>query len=329
MFPLLFLLAGCATSKPLMAIHAPFGDLRAQPHSVPQPDIHDPLQETQLLYGERVRLLKIQDGWAHVEAVEQPEFTHTRRWQGYPGWIPASALIPSDPLTEPNIVVTDKWASTWTDAYIRTPSPWRFPLGTRLRAVEMGEQVWRVELLDGTTVWMPYRSGRELAELAALSPLEKRRAVLQNAELFIGDAYYWGGRSPRWGATPQETPRDRADSAFALPPVTGVDCSGLVNLAYRAAGIDIPRDAHEQFLRATPVRALQPGDLIFLSERGNPKRMVHVMLYAGGGEVIEGPGTGTIVRRIAVAERFGRSLDWLAPGSAVDGQTVSFGAYLP
>ena len=60
-----------------------------------------------------------------------------------------------------------------------------------------------------------------------------------------------------------------------------MDCSGLVNLAYRAAGLDIPRDAHEQFLRAKPVNALQPGDLIFLSERQNPKRIVHVMLYEG------------------------------------------------
>jgi len=243
---------------------------------------------------------------ARVEAAEQPEFTHARRWQGYPGWVPASALIPSDPLVEPNIVVTDKWVSTWQDAYIRVPSPWRFPLGTRLRAVEMGEQVWRVELLDGTVVWMSYRSARELAELAALSPAEKRRAVLRSAELLVGEPYYWGGRSP-----------------------SAVDCSGLVNLAYRTAGIDIPRDAHEQFLRADPVHALQPADLIFLSERGNPKRIVHVLLYAGGSEVIEGPGTGTVVRRITIAERFGQSPDWLAPGSVVDGQTVFFGAYLP
>jgi len=161
-------LTGCATSKPLMALNAPVGDLRAQPHTVPQPGIHDPLQETQLLYGERLRLLKLQDGWAQVEAVEQPEFTHARRWRGYPSWVPASAIVPSDPLTAPNIVVTEKWASTWTDADIRAPSPWRFPLGTRLRAIEMGEEVWRVELLDGTTVWLPYRSARQLAALAAL-----------------------------------------------------------------------------------------------------------------------------------------------------------------
>jgi cell wall-associated NlpC family hydrolase len=114
-----------------------------------------------------------------------------------------------------------------------------------------------------------------------------------------------------------------------LSVVTGVDCSGLINLAYRTVGMDIPRDAHEQFLRAKPVNALQPADTIFLSERGNPKRIVHVMLYAGEGEAIEGPGTGSVVRRIAVVERLGQPLDWLAPGAIIDGQTVFFGSFLP
>jgi len=94
-------------------------------------------------------------------------------------------------------------------------------------------------------------------------------------------------------------------------------------------GLDIPRDAHEQFLRAKRINALQPADLIFLSERSNPKRIVHVMLYAGNGELIEGPGTGEAVRRIAITSRLGQPLDWLAPGSVVDGQTVYFGTYLP
>ncbi|MBI3330603.1 MAG: C40 family peptidase [Candidatus Omnitrophica bacterium] len=322
------LLTGCATAKPLMAVNVPVTDLRARPGTQAQPGLHDPLQETQLLYGEQVRVRKRQDAWTYVEAVEQPEFTHRRRWQGYPGWVPASTLRPADPLAAPTIVVTEKWASTWTDAYIRRPSPWRFPLGTRLQAIEMGEQVWRVELLDGEVVWMPYRAGRELAALRALSPEELRRLIVRNAQLFVGDAYYWGGRSPAAASSPRDPfgpPGPPSEDG-----VTGVDCSGLINLAYRAAGIDIPRDAHEQFLRARTTAVLHPADLIFLSERGNPAQIVHVMLYAGNGEVIEGPGTGTVVRRISLSERLGDPAEGgMAPGHVVDGQTVSFGAYLP
>ena len=307
--------AGCAAQKPLMSVIVPVTDLRAQPHTTAQPASHDPLEETQLLYGELVKLLNTEDGWAQVEAVEQPEFTHARRWQGYPGWVLASELVPADSWLAPTIVVTERWAATWEDAYNLIPSRWRFPLGTRLRAVDMGGQRWKVELLDGSTVWMPHHFARSLEELRAQSAAEKRRAILRNAELLIGDPYYWGGRSP--------------NTTDFVDRVTGVDCSGLVNLAYRASGLDIPRDAHEQFLRAHPVNAPQPADLIFLSERENPQRIVHVMLYAGEGMLIEGPGTGQAVRRIAIEQRLGHSLDWLESGSVVDGQTVSFGSYLP
>jgi len=313
---MLMAITGCAGSdQSLMAVNVPLLDLRAQPHTTAAVGTHDPLEETQLLYGERVQIVKVEEGWAYVEAVEQPEFTHARRWQGYPGWVPAETLVPWEPLRSPTIVVTDLWAPTFTNAYTRIPAPWRFPLGTRLRAVEIGGTLWKVELVDGTTVWMPREFARSIEELAALPPLEQRRTIVRHAERFLGAPYFWGGRSPV---------RDGPGSQ-----VTGVDCSGLVNLAFRAAGIDIPRDAHEQFLRARRINALQPADLIFLSERSNPDHIVHVMLYAGDGEVIEGPGTGQPVRRIAITKRLGQSLDWLTSGAVVDGQTVSFGTYLP
>ncbi|MBI4342140.1 MAG: C40 family peptidase [Candidatus Omnitrophica bacterium] len=311
------LLAGCATPK-VTAIVAPVVDLRAQPHTDAQAGTHDPLQETQLLYGELVRVLKTEDGWAQVEAVEQPEFTHARKWQGYPGWVPASALSAEGRPWPTTIVVSEPWVETWQDAYRRQPSTWRFPMGTRLRAIEMGRQLWQVELLDGQTVWMPYAAARSLEELAALPPLERRQLILRHAERLIGEPYYWGGRSPA-------DPRVLNKRAAAH----GLDCSGLVNLTYRAAGLDIPRDAHEQFLNARRLNAPQPADLIFLSERGNPERIVHVMLYAGDGKLIEGPGTGLSVRRISVEDRLKQPLDWLTSGTVVDGQTVSFGSYAP
>lgn len=289
-----------------MVINVPLADLRAKPQTTAQAGVHDPDEETQLLYGERVRVLTRQDGWTRIEAVEQPEFTHARRWQGYPGWIPSSALIPSEVQWQPTMVITAKWAKTWHDPHLTRPAPWRFPLGTRLRGTDYAGQRWKVELLDGNDVWLRFQDARSFEELVTLSPVDRRQTVIRNAALFVGDPYYWGGRSP-----------------------DGIDCSGLVNLAYRSAGVDVPRDAHEQFLRAKPVTALQPADLIFLSERSNPKRIVHVMLYAGEGEIIEGPGTGLTVRRIALADRLGQPMDQLAPGDVIDGQTVFFGSYLP
>ena len=300
------LLAGCATSSRLMSVAVPVVDLRAQPHTTAQPAVHDPLQETQLLYGERVKVLAEREEWSRVEAVEQREFSHSHRWEGYPGWVPSSSLRTLDPLDEPTIVVTDTWAATSTSPHGTTPSSWQFPMGTRLKAWDMAGQVWKIALIGGEDVWMPYASARALDELQGLAPPAQRRLVVSNAERLIGDPYVWGGRSPG-----------------------SVDCSGLVNLAYRAAGVDIPRDAHEQSLRARAVLTPQPADLVFLSERSQPKHIVHVMLYAGDGTVIEGPGTGMAVRRISVQERLARPLETLASGTVVDGQTVTYGSYLP
>jgi cell wall-associated NlpC family hydrolase len=308
-------LAGCATAGVPVRIAVPVTDLRAEPHTYAQPEIHDPLQETQLLYGERVRVRKRKDGWAYVEALEQPEFTHTQGWRGYPGWVPESVLVSDERLREPDIVITAKWATLWEDPYTTRPSGRNLPMGTRLRAIDIAGHLWKVELYDGATAWLQPHEARSLREARALPPHETRRQIIRSAHRLIGDTYYWGGRSPQAGPGSDQ--------------ITGVDCSGLVNLAYRTVGREIPRDAHEQFLRARPITTPRAADLIFLSEAGNPLRIVHVMLYAGDGQIIEGPGTGLTIRRTTVAKRFGRPIDKLAPGTVVEGQTVSFGSYLP
>ena len=113
--------AGCAAQKPLMSVIVPLTDLRAQPHTAAQPAAHDPLEETQLVYGEQVQVLKTEDGWAQVEAVEQPEFTHARRWQGYPGWVPATQLVPSDPMTPPTIVASERAVTVTRTSTLEPP----------------------------------------------------------------------------------------------------------------------------------------------------------------------------------------------------------------
>ena len=46
-------------------------DLRKEPRSAGSPLAHDPLQESQLLYGDRVRVLEIRGDWARVEALRR------------------------------------------------------------------------------------------------------------------------------------------------------------------------------------------------------------------------------------------------------------------
>ncbi|MBI4597081.1 MAG: C40 family peptidase [Candidatus Omnitrophica bacterium] len=311
---LLALMTGCAMARPML-VGVPLTDLRAHPRTVAQPSVHDPEEETQLFYGEPVRVLEEHNGWVRVEAMEQAEFSHATRWQGYPGWLPKSDLMAAHDQQPPSIVVADPWVAAWTNAYLTDAASLQFPMGTLLSAIEIGHQVWRIELPDGEFVWIPHGAARPLEQVAALPHAEKRRMILHSAQRLIGEPYYWGGRAARSNA--------RANRA------AGFDCSGVVNVAYRTVGLAIPRDAHEQFLRAKKISTLQPADLIFLSAPNDPSRIVHVMLYAGDGDLIEAPQTGNTVRRISLRERLGRTIDQLTPGTVIDGQTVFFGSYLP
>lgn len=67
------------------------------------------------------------------------------------------------------------------------------------------------------------------------------------------------------------------------------DCSGLMQAAFAAAGIWIPRDAYQQeaFLEKVTFTDLQPGDFIFF---GNTEKATHVGLYLGNGCYIHSSG---------------------------------------
>lgn len=78
------------------------------------------------------------------------------------------------------------------------------------------------------------------------------------------------------------------------PCSLGFDCSGLVQAAWAAAGISIPRDTYEQVaaLPSVPLSAIQPGDLLFYDGDG------HVAMYVGNGYIIDAPQTGYVVEKI-------------------------------
>jgi len=77
----------------------------------------------------------------------------------------------------------------------------------------------------------------------------------------------------------------------------GFDCSGLAQAAFQQAGVDLPRVAQDQFNAGPSVpggSSVAPGDLIFFG--GGPSSVDHVGLYVGGGEMIDAPHTGALVR---------------------------------
>ena len=80
------------------------------------------------------------------------------------------------------------------------------------------------------------------------------------------------------------------------------DCSGLVQAAWAAAGVTIPRTTYEMWaaLPHIATSAIQPGDLLFYDGIG------HVSMYVGGGYIIDAPRTGLNVQKLP------KNTDWYA-----------------
>ena len=74
----------------------------------------------------------------------------------------------------------------------------------------------------------------------------------------------------------------------------GFDCSGLVQYAYRRAGLALPRTTGALWSHSDTVLSpdLRPGDLLFFSIAG---KMQHVGMYLGNGRFVHAPSTGRTV----------------------------------
>ena len=80
---------------------------------------------------------------------------------------------------------------------------------------------------------------------------------------------------------------------------TAFDCSGLVMMAYRSAGVDIPRTSQQQWkdLPHVPANKMLPGDLVFFAGSDGTKTAPgHVGLVIGKNLMIEAYATGTPIR---------------------------------
>lgn len=74
------------------------------------------------------------------------------------------------------------------------------------------------------------------------------------------------------------------------------DSSGLVQWAYKQAGVSVPRTTYEQLLHGTAVDRddLQPGDVVLFYGGG------HAGIYAGNDTVVHAPAPGRPVTRVAL-----------------------------
>jgi cell wall-associated NlpC family hydrolase len=220
-------------------------------------------QVTQLVLGETARALETSSDWYRVRT----------DLDSYEGWIHRGYVWPVDAAGD------RRWravATAWSDGAVARVNGSIVKLPLRARVGIHGRDVTLPEDTTGSLV-----AGRVLPSMEA-----RRRALTLPperwaTEAFAGAPYEWGGVTP-WG----------------------VDCSGLVQTTFLARGKVLPRDARDQAQAGVEVPAdrVQPGDLLFFSERadtvthvafaGPGDTLVHSTLSCGG-FVVESWGPGT------------------------------------
>ncbi|WP_374192658.1 NlpC/P60 family protein [Streptomyces sp. MBT49] len=205
------------------------------------------------------------DGWSDTATGATP---------GPDGWSAATATEQGTWSAAATATQQDGWSDTATGT---TPGPdgW----SAAATATTTGD--WpgiaaaaETDAWSGTTAaaaetdaWSAATGGTPSADHAYVTKAEKALAF---ARAQIGKPCVWGAAGPG-----------------------SYDCSGLAQAAWRAAGVTLPRTAHDQATAGTtvPLADARPGDLLFFHDDEG-----HVGVHSGNGMMIHAPGPGTYVR---------------------------------
>ncbi|MBQ3934736.1 MAG: C40 family peptidase [Clostridia bacterium] len=187
---------------------------------------------------------------------ENGSFAHVRTNGGIDGFTEKKNLY--EMLHEPTRVVCKPFADLLCESRDCFRPMMTLPRGSM---VDVGysheEKKYAFAVLPSYRIWYiqqtavrPFRAGN-------------RKDIVEDALSYLGTQYRWGGRTP-----------------------AGIDCSGLVMMAYGMNGIRLGRkpvpESADGFVK-TEKESLKPGDLLYYPW--------HVAMYIGDGKMIHSSST--------------------------------------
>jgi cell wall-associated NlpC family hydrolase len=183
-------------------------------------------------------------------------------WDGYEGWCKAGqiqSISPRDFRKDARLL-----SITGTGILQLDSAPLQVPLGSELTGLKKG------------LVPVGEKSGKFKGKKLDLRKLGRSpEALLTAASGYMHAPYQWGGRS-----------------------ISGIDCSGLVQMAFKLCGVPVPRDAARQADMGEEVHFLAesvPGDVAFFDNQEG--RIVHVGILLDRQTIIHATDTaGRVVQ---------------------------------
>lgn len=259
----LLLCAGMCTAAQWAQVAIPISYMRSAPS-------HAAEQSSQAILGTPVRVLSQKGDWYNVRTPD-----------GYTGYIRSNSIH----------LMTDTEYLEWLNAkkVVCTglfepvlPHHGYATYGTILECVSIDEDASKMNLRmpDGSeafvscdnNIWIPLEEWQQMCSSADADK------VINIAKSMLGYPYLWGGNTS-----------------------IAADCSGLTQLAYKAAGMLLPRDTSMQIncgIEVPSLEAALPGDLIFYGPNG---KVNHVAIYLGENSIIHSSGCVRICRMSADA----------------------------
>jgi len=139
--------------------------------------------------------------------------------------------------------------------------------GEPLSVVERREGWARVTTAYGYPGWVEAAAVSDEPAGDWLPPVRDGDPV-EEARVYLGTPYLWGGMSEH-----------------------GIDCSGLIHMAWRRLGRIVPRDADQQEESAQKVDEPRYGDLAVYGRES----VTHIAFWLGDGRILHAAGSREVV----------------------------------
>ena len=207
---------------------------------------------TQILFGEHFQILESEEKWSKIKL----------QYDGYEGWIDSKMETPISAKEYKSLSSNNNPVTSAIFNIVQQINHYRNFLivaGSTLpnfnkkdSSFKIGDTLYRIE---GNSVVQTPKT-------------DVRTRIVNSALNYFNSPYLWGGRTP-----------------------IGIDCSGLSQIAYKIAGIKIPRDASQQVKigeHFSFVEEALPGDLAFFDN--NAGEIIHVGIIWEKNKVINSSG---------------------------------------